>query len=134
MDGVAAQPMGLAMPVMGVGTHSMYGMGGMGGMGMGMGGMGMGMGGMGMGMGGMHGVSGFTGQPYPSAYGSQLGHQSMSGYPEARGTLNAPFGGAHGMGEYGSMMGNQAFGGSNGMAFGQQLGAAHTMLNSHAYH
>ena len=45
-----------------------------------------------------------------------------------------PFGGAHGMGEYGSMMGNQAFGGSNGMAFGQQLGAAHTMLNSHAYH
>ena len=109
MDGVAAQPMGLAMPVMGVGTHSMYGMGG----------MGMGMGGMGMSGSAMSGAQ--YGQ-YPSAYGSQLGHQRMSGYPEARGTLNAPFGGAHGMGEYGSMMGNQAFGGSNGMAFGQQLG------------
>ena len=79
--------------------------------------------GMGGGMGSMPGMDGGMMGNYPSAYGGQMGHQRMgSGYPAARGTLNTPFGGGTGMGDYGGMMGNQALAGSNGMAFGQQLG------------
>ena len=119
-------------------TSMMGGMSGMGGAGMGglmMGGMHGGMvGGSGMGaMSGMGGgMDGGMMGNYPSAYGGQMGHQRMgSGYPAARGTLNTPFGGGTGMGDYGGMMGNQALGGSNGMAFGQQLGSM-TMLQLEA--
>ena len=88
--------------------------------------------GMGGGMGSMPGMGGGMMGNYPSAYGGQMGHQRMgSGYPAARGTLNTPFGGGTGMGDYGGMMGNQALGGSNGMAFGQQLGSM-TMLQLEA--